>query len=647
MEKGTALAQHQFIDLNGTFYQLFLKRLHDILQPKTYFEIGTLNGDTLKLADCSSISVDPMYQIASDVLGKKPSCQFFQVGSDEFFRKHDPERILGDKIDLAFLDGMHLFEFLLRDFTNIERYCARNSVVVLHDCVPGDEFIAVRSPNDPDRQKSSRPGYWTGDVWKILPALKAFRPDLRIVVVDAPPTALVLITNLDAQNDVLLREYQTILDRYLHLDLGTYGVERFHKECEIVSTESLKDVEDLPFLFSRQRPTAVAAENSKSFFFRSALNLGSRGFVDDPDVGIAVEGTGQVRQLSRSGPSFHDDPDGAQLFGRLDTATIPHSPTFVVTASNLRQVGYRWYLTRAGNAFTDEALVNDAETKTFLSRFGSDDRFLNEESGLRATERADAFAFEAGERPLVRLEGESVSLCSFEPSNYGSFLFRVMPKLAGRDLAAGHRKIVVPLYTQSSRDLLAMAGINADRLVPHDIHKVYEFEKVIIPSLRNPHVLLDDETLRFYASLRERYGSRTGAKKLFVSRRGWTGSYAAKHRVMLNEEQLADRLTAEGFEVVTTHEMSARQQIEAFSSADLIVGASGSAMFNVMFSQPGTRLINIESEPHWIFAHMNLYGSCRLDYGIIEAKAQDKDWSVPHKPFTVNVDAVMARVLQH
>jgi hypothetical protein len=256
----------QFINLNGMFYQHFLKRLHGILRPRTYLEIGTLNGETLKLADCASISVDPSYQISCDVLGKKPVCHFFQLTSDEFFRLHNPEVILGRKIDLAFLDGMHLFEFLLRDFTNIERYCCRDSLVVLHDCVPGDEFIAVRSPDDPNRQKSSRSGYWTGDVWKMVPALREVRPDLRIVVVDAPPTALTLITNLDPASEVLKRDYYSILDHYLRLDLATYGVERFHRECDIVSTESLTTVEDLPYVFLTRGSADKEREKLKSEF---------------------------------------------------------------------------------------------------------------------------------------------------------------------------------------------------------------------------------------------------------------------------------------------------------------------------------------------------------------------------------------------
>jgi capsular polysaccharide biosynthesis protein len=115
-------------------------------------------------------------------------------------------------------------------------------------------------------------------------------------------------------------------------------------------------------------------------------------------------------------------------------------------------------------------------------------------------------------------------------------------------------------------------------------------------------------------------------------------------RLQLNEEQPAHRLRAVGFELIQTHTMSSRQQVEAFSSADFIVGAAGSAMFNVVFSHPGTKLVDIESEPRWIFRHTNLFGSCGLDCGIFEAKAQDQHWSIHHKPFTVNVEALMDRI---
>ncbi len=357
-----------------------------------------------------------------------------------------------------------------------------------------------------------------------------------------------------------------------------------------------------------------------------------------------MEAIGGIDQRNRPGASFHDDPDGTGLFSNLEAAiTVPHSPAFTLTALQLRQVGYRSFLSQNGLLFNDEALVNETERDQFVARLGQKTPFENEDTGLAPASEPTMFRLDGRDRPVKHLKGEVVSICSLEPTNYGSFLLRMLPKIAGRRLLQG-RRVIGPLYNESMRDLYAMAGISLNSIIKHDTNVIYNYDKAIIPSNRNPHFLLDRETLAFYSDFRERFGTRRRPRKIFVSRLSWRGSYAATHRVMLNEEAVARRLVAEGFDVVRTHTMTTRQQIEAFSSADLVVGASGSAMFNVVFSHPGTKLIDIESEPHWVFAHQNIFGSCGLDYGIFEAKASDQNWSVHHKPFSVNVDALMTRI---
>ncbi|MVA24475.1 hypothetical protein GOZ92_08490 [Agrobacterium vitis] len=56
--------------------------------------------------------------------------------SDAFFRDHDPRVILGRSPDVVFLDGLHQFEYLLRDFINSERIAHRDTVILLDDCLP-------------------------------------------------------------------------------------------------------------------------------------------------------------------------------------------------------------------------------------------------------------------------------------------------------------------------------------------------------------------------------------------------------------------------------------------------------------------------------------------------------------------------------
>lgn len=229
--------------VHGELYLTVLGRLHEYLQPATYLEIGTLAGDTLKLAGCKSIAVDPVFRILSNVIGAKPSCAFFQCTSDRFFRDHSPSAIFGSPVDLAFLDGMHQFEFLLRDFLCLERHCRRHSVIALHDCVPADRWMAERVYSKECNRRSRFRGFYTGDVWKCLPALKKYRPDLTIIVVDAQPTGLVLITNLNPKNTVLAENYLDIVQEFIDLKLAEYGIRKFQDDCAIVSTKELtKDI---------------------------------------------------------------------------------------------------------------------------------------------------------------------------------------------------------------------------------------------------------------------------------------------------------------------------------------------------------------------------------------------------------------------
>ena len=138
---------------SGETYLTLLAALHAHLKPKSYFEIGTLTGEmTLALANCASVAGDSKFQVQSNVIGDKPSVHFYQVHSDDFFNRFDLTAILGPDVDLAFLDGMHLYEFLLRDFLNTEKHCRPNSIIALHDCIPSDTPMTRRVQNGSERE---------------------------------------------------------------------------------------------------------------------------------------------------------------------------------------------------------------------------------------------------------------------------------------------------------------------------------------------------------------------------------------------------------------------------------------------------------------------------------------------------------------
>ncbi|MCB8877266.1 class I SAM-dependent methyltransferase [Acidisoma silvae] len=224
----------------GTDYKTVLGWFHKRLRPKTYLEIGTQNGFTLSLATCASIAIDPQFQISSGAtVNNKPACHLFQMPSDDFFESHQPSTIFGRLVDLAFLDGMHRCEFLLRDFMHTEPHCKQNSVILLHDCLPLDEGMTSRVQGTGSSTGDRRYGWWTGDVWRTALALKRYRPDLEIAAYDAQPTGLIAITNLDPQSTLLADRYSDIVRdmRSWTLDLDAYFREVHVESTDAIATE--------------------------------------------------------------------------------------------------------------------------------------------------------------------------------------------------------------------------------------------------------------------------------------------------------------------------------------------------------------------------------------------------------------------------
>lgn len=215
----------------GMRYMRFLAQLHQENLFDWYMEIGCRKGRSFAPVRGKTIAVDPYFRIDQNVIGNKPVLHVFQATSDEFFAGGFLKKN-GIKLSFSFLDGMHLFEFLLRDFMNTERVTRSNGIIAMHDCCPFDQQMTTRDLDN------LPPGAWTGDVWKLIPILQEYRPDLKITVLDCPPTGLVLVSGLSPTNKVLEKNYDEIIARYTDMELEAYGPERFYSSFEYTNSRA-------------------------------------------------------------------------------------------------------------------------------------------------------------------------------------------------------------------------------------------------------------------------------------------------------------------------------------------------------------------------------------------------------------------------
>lgn len=192
----------------GDNYANLLSRLHQHLNPLTYAEIGVATGASMAHAgrDTRSVGIDPCPRVTAKI---RCRARLYPITSDEFFERYNLFEELGaEQLDLAFIDGLHLFEQALRDFINLEKYAGENTVALIHDCYPPTELSAER-----DRIMA----YWAGDVWRLIPCLRKHRPDLEVAVVPALPSGVGLVTGLDPDSRVLSDNFDAIVAEFMAL----------------------------------------------------------------------------------------------------------------------------------------------------------------------------------------------------------------------------------------------------------------------------------------------------------------------------------------------------------------------------------------------------------------------------------------------
>jgi len=170
------------LKLPGPNYLEVLKALHGCLWPKLYVEIGVPSGKSLRMAhpNTQCIAIDKVHNA---MLAQQVNWVMVWQDSDYFF-ENKGETARG--FDLAFIDGDHSFEQVLRDFNNLEALAKPSSIICLHDVIPMDERTA-------QPEEDNKADFHTGEVWRLMQAIVAERHDLLAFTIACPPSGLGIV----------------------------------------------------------------------------------------------------------------------------------------------------------------------------------------------------------------------------------------------------------------------------------------------------------------------------------------------------------------------------------------------------------------------------------------------------------------------
>jgi hypothetical protein len=154
-----------------------------------YLEIGVFNGhiffrvkSNFKVAVDPEFRFHPLRKFGKSLLNPHNfRNKYFEKTSDAFFQEDAPSLLNNKQFDIALIDGMHEYEYALRDVENTLQYLSPNGIIVMHDCNPKTKLASCSFNDWKQRQFADT---WNGDVWKVMLHMQSQRNDVNAFVLD-------------------------------------------------------------------------------------------------------------------------------------------------------------------------------------------------------------------------------------------------------------------------------------------------------------------------------------------------------------------------------------------------------------------------------------------------------------------------------
>lgn len=165
--------------------------------------------------------------------------------------------------------------------------------------------------------------------------------------------------------------------------------------------------------------------------------------------------------------------------------------------------------------------------------------------------------------------------------------------------------VLPPLTLPFQRETVEMLGIPKEKIVELSPGMHLKAENLILPSVpfnTGTAVKWTVEFLRktflkpksyksaieyFREVLFKSHAKSGDFERIYISRED------ASWRKVMNEEEVMHVLSKRGFRKIVLSSLTVQEQINIFSSSKVIIGSNGAGLANIMFCQPGTKVIQL------------------------------------------------------
>lgn len=333
-------------------------------------------------------------------------------------------------------------------------------------------------------------------------------------------------------------------------------------------------------------------------------------------LGFSTQGPTEVR---------HGMPEGARKIdpNRMKEAT-PSRPVLPKPHPLLAapQIGYR------------ETWVKECERLKIygptVSAVDEEDQLLADVSVEWGRKAEDNWTFRRFTLPPPKLiSGKTIVLASTGGDTYFHWMTDVLPRvrlieISGAKLSTFDHVLVSGLDQAFQKETVQKLGLLPERCLSLSggSHQALFLETAVLPSLPGVPGVVPPETVEFLQGVFLPQ-KNTPPKKIFVGRGD------AKHRPLAHEKEILARLQKRGFEHVDCGKLSVQAQADIFGSAEIVLGAHGAALTNLVFCRPGTQVIELFGPGYVNPCYRDLCVAAGLRHAAVVGNG--KDWVVSEK----------------
>lgn len=228
---------------------------------------------------------------------------------------------------------------------------------------------------------------------------------------------------------------------------------------------------------------------------------------------------------------------------------------------------------------------------------------------------------------------------------YYHFLVEVLGRLALLEMHnIEYDFLYVPTKSLFMKELLHVWGIDPSKIIEADDSLMIEADELIVPSLvasaqtngcpRLAHYIPKHIVDYIRNKLLEKakqlstYNANNFGRKIFISRKDTSA------RRMINEDEVFELFQERGFERFELGNLSILEQILLFYNAEIVVGALGSGLANVIFCNKNCKVIDIfqarrDATIYYLCQSLELDYQCVKTTEFIDANDGQYDTTVP------------------